>query len=162
MCASACFFLYVGAAKRMGWLGRALAIHRPFFPADVTRSLSPAHAEAAHNAAFTKAKHWLQDQLVPQTLIDRLFSLPSTQAYWLNSQDVEQLGMRAPWYEEWLLARCPDFIRAEQRFFATAAGTRAHDEASHAMDDQFRCQEMASAVEQISVVRRYNAERQRR
>jgi hypothetical protein len=90
VCASACFFLYVGAAKRLAASrpGGGLAIHRPYFPAEVARQMSAKRAQVANSAAYAKAKRWLQDQLVPQVLIDRMFSLSSTQAYWLTNTDI--------------------------------------------------------------------------
>ena len=158
-CASACFFLYVGAARRMTSTDR-LAVHRPFFSGDATRKMSLVQAEAAHNAGFSRAKRWMQDQLVPQTLIDRMFSLSSTQAYWLTPQDVEQLGQRAPWYEEWLLARCPNYISAYQRFSATF-GTAANAEASREVGVQARCEFNATDAERTTVLLRYVKELER-
>lgn len=51
--------------------------------------------------------------MIPQQMMDKMFSLPSSSAYWLTQQDVDGLGNRAPWYEEWTLARCPDLVAAE-------------------------------------------------
>jgi len=67
VCASACFFLYVGAASHSAAPGQ-LAIQRPYFSPSATRQMSAAQADAAHSAAFAKAKRWLQDQLVSQVL----------------------------------------------------------------------------------------------
>src|ERR1700694_486400 len=69
VCASACFFLYVGAARHSAEAG-VVAIPRPYFSPSATRQMSAAQANAAHSAGFANAKRWLQDQLVPQVLID--------------------------------------------------------------------------------------------
>ena len=164
-CASACFFLYVGAAKRMAFSSprAGLAIHRPFFSTDVTRRMSAAESDAAHNAGFTRARHWLQDQLVPQVLIDRLFSLPSSQAYWLSNSDIETLGRRSAWYEEWLLARCPDFVRVEQQLFQTRGGpTAARDAAFRNYQPQVKCEIDAQMRDQVATFQRFSATNQRR
>jgi len=114
-CASSCFLLYVGAPTR--WANGfpaspALAIHRPYFSQSTAEKMSPSQADQAHSQLFEKTRTWLQNQLVPQELIDKLISLPSSEAYWLTQNDINQLGSRAPWYEEWILARCPDLVRA--------------------------------------------------
>jgi hypothetical protein len=35
-----------------------------------------------------------------------MFQQASTQVHWLTHAELDQLGMRAPWYEEFLIARC--------------------------------------------------------
>ena len=156
VCASACFFLYVGAARRLGWLGEAFAVHRPYFSADVTGKLSLAQAEAAHNAGFARAKRWLQDQLVSQVLIDKMFSLPSTDAYWLSEQEVRQLGELAPWYEEWLVAHCPGRITFER--YEEIYRTRGKEEAFRMGKPGWICEGAAKADEVVEVLRRYERE----
>ena len=123
-CASACFFLYVASPSRMS-LPNVIAIHRPFFAAETTRKLSAPDADAAQNAAYARVRRWLQDQLVPQELIDKMFSLPSTQAYFLTKKDIDALGQRSAWYEEWLLARCPKYLDVERRVQGGDVGARA-------------------------------------
>ena len=160
-CASACFFLYVASPIRFAE-GAVIAIHRPFFAAETTRRLSAATADAAQNASYARAKRWLQDQLVPQVLIDKMFSLPSTQAYWLTRRDTMTLGNRAAWYEEWLLARCPNYLNAEEQ--SHAAGTAEERAAtSAAMHDAIYCEGLALAPQRIDTLKGYvNANRQRK
>ena len=153
-------------------MGKALAIHRPYFSSDVTRQMSAAQADTAHNAAFAKARRWLQDQFVSQALIDRMFSLPSTRAYWLTVEDVQQLGSRAPWYEEWLLARCPDYLKVMDRAdvrqmllsgnlasattnsAAYSKGIRSQPETMGIFLDQIACEKRAVSGEQENVLLR--------
>jgi hypothetical protein len=116
-CASACFFVYAGSASRFAFGAPdapTLAIHRPYFESALTERMDPTEAARAHAAAFEKARNWLHAQLVPSDLVDKLFALPSTDAYWLTDRDVRRIGVRAPWFEEWILARCPDFVHAER------------------------------------------------
>ena len=117
-CVSACFLLYVAAPNRTasGEPNHAIGIHRPYFSSAQTSQMSPADAEAAHSAAFFRMRKWLQDNIVPQDLIDKLIARPSTDVYWLSANDIERLGSRAPWYEEWVLAKCPDILESERSF----------------------------------------------
>lgn len=111
ICASSCFLLYVNAPIRFG-LG-TIAVHRPFLSPERVRGMSAEDAARLHSQIYQSVKRWLQERLVPQVIIDKMLSVPSSAAYKLTSQDVEQLGMRSAWYEEWLLARCPDYLNAE-------------------------------------------------
>ena len=117
-CASACFLLYVDAPIRFADPA-ALAVHRPFLPRDRVQKLNAAEAAKLHNSIYETTRKWLQDRFVPQTLIDKMLSASSADAYWLTASDVASLGRRAPWYEEWLLARCPDVDRVEEAYLRT-------------------------------------------
>jgi hypothetical protein len=161
-CVSACFFIYVGAAQRDAWgmdtkgePAQTLGVHRPRFDATETRGLTLEQAEKAHNAAFARAKQWLQGQFVPQALIDKLLSLPSSQVYWLSSQDIDAIGSRAPWFEEWLLARCPGFIEAERRVLHPPNGGPASQAAKDAFADQVKCAVSVLIVERRSATARF-------
>ncbi len=133
-CVSACFLLYVAAPYRTanGMPSHVIGIHRPYFSSDRTSHMSPTDAETAHSAAFLRMRKWLQDNLVPQDLIDKLLARPSTDIYWLTAQDVERLGSRAPWYEEWILAKCPDILESEKNFMIEKGSEAARSRLSAA------------------------------
>jgi len=114
-CVSACFLLYVSAPFHAAWAGR-VGIHRPYIATSVERDLSLSEAQRQQNAGLEKTKTWLQSHNVPQDLIDKMVSLPSTSAYWLNDEDLRRIGSRAPWFEEWVLAKCPGFLEVESAF----------------------------------------------
>lgn len=135
-CASACFLLYVGAPARYatGVPMAALGVHRPSYSKSGVSMQSPDQADRAHSTAFNSMSKWLQEQLVPQDLIDLLLARPSTDIYWLTVDDVNRLGSRAPWYEEWVLARCPDIVSAERFMYTTNSSPAAEDRYRKASD----------------------------
>jgi hypothetical protein len=153
-CVSACFFIYVASAYRVAW-SQTLGVHRPRFDAAVIRGMSLAEAQKAHDEGFARAKAWLQAQFVPQALIDKLLSLPSSQVYWLTDEDIYAIGERAPWYEEWLLARCPGYIEAQQRFYQAPADSPSQQAALEAARIQVRCEFLATLDERRAAVARF-------
>lgn len=128
-CASACFLLYVGAPIRFstGVPQATLGVHRPSYSKSSVSRQSPDQADREHSIAFNTMTKWLQEQLVPQDIIDMLLARPSTDIYWLTIEDVDRLGSRAPWYEEWVLSRCPDIVSAERFVIATKSSAAAKD-----------------------------------
>jgi hypothetical protein len=50
---------------------------------------------------------------MPQTIIHKLLGAPSSDAYTLTPEDLDAIGERSAWYEEWLLARCPNYVKVE-------------------------------------------------
>jgi ATP-dependent protease ClpP protease subunit len=104
-CVSACFFIYVSAVDRLS-VPNSVGIHRPYIDPDRVRDLPPAEAQEAQDQALQTARKFLQDTFVPSSLIDTLFQRASTQVYWLTPEDLSSIGFQAPWYEEYLIARC--------------------------------------------------------
>jgi hypothetical protein len=104
-CASACFIMYASAVDRIAGSG-LLGIHRPYVSPERVRSLSPAAAEVLETRALTDAEAYMHALRVPNSLVEIMFEQASTQVHWLTHAELDQLGMRAPWYEEFLIARC--------------------------------------------------------
>jgi len=112
VCASSCFLLFINAPIHVA-MGR-IAVHRPYLSPAKEQSLGAADAARVHNSVYRSIRKWLQDRMVPQPIIERLLSAPSTEAYVLTAEDLAAIGDRAAWYEEWLVARCPDYLHAEK------------------------------------------------
>lgn len=105
-CASACFIIFASAVNRHSMAG-LVGIHRPYVDQAELRSLPPKNAEALENQALLDAETYLHQLRVPTYLVDRMFQHASSEIYWLSNEDlVFELGTRAPWYEEFLIARC--------------------------------------------------------
>lgn len=104
-CASACFLIYVAAVRRSG-VASSLGIHRPYFsPLDFGR-LPLEEVQKKHDQLMAAVKSHLQAQQVPHYLIDKMFSLASTEVYWLNEDDLDSLGLRANWWDQVMVDRC--------------------------------------------------------
>ena len=98
-CASACALIYVTADQRAG---TNVFLHRPTFPAAMFGTMSAPQAEAAYNSAVERLKAQLRQRKVPESMIERIMSIPSS--------GVEKLGSdypnNSPWMDEWLASKC--------------------------------------------------------
>src|ERR1035441_7529559 len=64
------------------------------------------------------ADEYLHQLRVPNNLVEIMFEHASNEIHWLTNDELEQLGTRPPWYEEFLIARCGLDKSVEQRFRA--------------------------------------------
>lgn len=104
-CASACFLIYVAAVERDAVVP-GLGIHRPTFAASEVEHLPLPEAERKHRELMQAVRSYLEDQQVPAYLIEKMFSLASTEIYWLTWEDLDRLGTRANWWDQVLVDRC--------------------------------------------------------
>jgi hypothetical protein len=105
VCASACFFVYVASVNRIA-LPSSLGIHRPYFAPAYFGHLSVAESEKQYGALLGRVRSYLQDREVPQYLIEKMFSLASSEVYWLTVEDLDAIGPRPSWYDQFLVDRC--------------------------------------------------------
>lgn len=110
-CASACFFIFIAGTDRLasgielkslpnnqaGFVG----VHRPFLAQSGSKKYL-----ASQQDAMRKVRDYLDYQLVSRKLTDAMLSRPSNDIYWLNSDDLEELGPYSPALEEQLISRC--------------------------------------------------------
>lgn len=104
-CASACFIIFASAVDRVAVEG-LVGIHRPYVAGARLRTLTVTEAEREETKVLLDAEKYLHTLRVPGAMIDQMFSRSSTDIHWLSDDELEQLGWRAPWYEELLVARC--------------------------------------------------------
>jgi TPR repeat protein len=109
ICASSCFLVYAGGARRFG---NYLAMHRPFLPREEARNLSDVEYEAAQKEVVPKVKAYLADMDIDQYWIDRMFSANSQEEYmptWSEADSkVHHLMGVVPSLEEVILAKCKE------------------------------------------------------
>jgi hypothetical protein len=120
-CVSACFIIFASAVSRIVNDEMMIGIHRPYAYPDRLRSLSPSAAEALETNALLEAEKYLHDLRVPTTLVEEMFEQASTEVHWLTKREFLELGPRAPWYEEFLIARCGLDKSAEVRVLTNHA-----------------------------------------
>jgi len=105
-CVSAGFFIFASAAIRDSVSG-TVGIHRPYVDPRRLTSLSPSQAEVLQNDVFRRARSYLQELQIPTSLVDTMFQRASSEVYWLSTAELDdQIGHFAPWYEEFLIAKC--------------------------------------------------------
>jgi len=114
ICASACFFIFLGGAGRLaagaisgqpiplGLFAGYLGLHRPFLaaPSGASESLE------RQTSAMKHVRIYLEGFLVSNRLIDLMMSRPSNDIYWLSDDDLEELGNYPPELEELYISRC--------------------------------------------------------
>lgn len=118
-CISACFFIYVMAPTHLfsftgaSDITRSLGVHRPYFDKQNFAKLSPKQAELRYEELEKNARDVLVSAKVPQNLIDKMFSVPSSDVYFLTYDEKVQLGMFHPAFEELVIAKCGDAKTAD-------------------------------------------------
>lgn len=103
-CASACFLVYVAAAKREAF-PTSLGIHRIYMRDDQSQR-SAADTAIAMRTANRALRDYLDEMDVPQKFYDRMRNSSSLEIDWLSKRDVAELGLFAPFWEEFMISRC--------------------------------------------------------
>ena len=102
-CASACFFVWVGASARLA--PGDLVIHRPYFHMRDS-SQSPSDFENAYRATNEAAALYLRQRNVPAYLIERMLQLSSADGYPLSSEDKVRIGPMSTARSEYMVQNC--------------------------------------------------------
>lgn len=114
ICASACFFVFLGGAGRsasgaisgsplpLGLAFGYVGLHRPSL---VAPSGEPESLERQANA-MKRVRAYLEGYLVSSRLIDLMMSRPSNDIYWISDDDLEELGDFPPELEELYISKC--------------------------------------------------------
>jgi hypothetical protein len=118
-CNSACFIVWASAVRRFpasdgnGPEGK-LGLHRPFFDRDQYSGLNAADAKSAYQELETFVRAYLVEIKVPSDIIETMFKTKSTDAAFITDIDmIEKLGQQAPFFEEWLIAKCGELSYEE-------------------------------------------------
>ena len=123
-CTSAGFLIFASGAIRDALPG-TVGIHRPYVDPRRLTSLSPSQAVALQNDVFRRARSYLQELQIPTNLVDTMFQRASSEVYWLSRAELEdQIGHLAPWYEEFLIARC-GLDKAAVKAYFTSGGSQS-------------------------------------
>ncbi|MEM6499333.1 MAG: hypothetical protein AAF709_21740, partial [Pseudomonadota bacterium] len=102
ICASACFFIWLGGAKRNG---EVLMVHRPYIDRERLSQMDADAARKVFRNLNSAARKFLADAEVADSVVSKLFATPSTQGRLLTKREVAYL--RNPAYlEEMKVAQC--------------------------------------------------------
>ena len=110
MCASACFFVFVGGIYKdtaLGALPPILGIHRPYVASEQLKELTGGQAIAAADLTRATVENYLKEMDVPTKYIDQMFSVPKDQILWLSEDDFDN-DFRGfiPSLRDWVDAKC--------------------------------------------------------
>jgi hypothetical protein len=112
MCASACFFVFVGGIYKdtaMSGLPLILGIHRPYLSSERLKELSGGQAIA--KASLTKAaiETYLRGMDVPTKYSDQMFTVPKDQILWISQDDfAANFSGFVSSLRDWIDAKCDD------------------------------------------------------
>lgn len=158
-CASACFFIFVNSPERTT-KDFAIGIHRPFIQIESSTRMNIFEYQTAYAENGTNIRKYLDDAEVPKRIIEKIFSLASTEVYWLTKQDVYDIGRRANWWDQLLVDRCELDKELEINYlkygdaYPKAADARRHlsavNECANAIRLTYRLEMLAGLVNSVS------------
>jgi len=121
-CNSACFLLWASAVKRFpsqsaidfnGYIGR-IGLHRPFYEHSTYSELNTTKAKEEYKKLEAYVTSYLNELQIPSNIIETMFRMKSTDAYFITDTDlIEKIGQEAPFFEEWLIAKCGELTEKE-------------------------------------------------
>jgi hypothetical protein len=110
MCASACFFAFVGGVYRdtaLPPLPPVIGIHRPYLSPERLRELTGGQAIATGNLTRETIEKYLKELGVATKYIDQMFSVPKDQILWINDDDFDaDFRGFIPSLRDWVEAKC--------------------------------------------------------
>jgi len=109
MCASACFFVFIGGIYR----GRdlpgppLLGIHRPRLSPDDLKRLTFEEVNMATDQTKTVVEKYLRFMGVPETYAEAMFAVPNRRIHWISGEDFDRdfTGF-IPVLRQWVAAEC--------------------------------------------------------
>ena len=112
-CASACFFIHIGAIHRGG---RYLAVHRPFFGKGEFGKLSQSAAKQAFDQLQQKANSYMNEMGVPKHIQSDVLGTPSDKELLLDEKTIKTFfWLELPYRHEWILNKCSKLSDAEKQ-----------------------------------------------
>jgi len=110
-CASAGFFIHIGAIHRGGTY---LAVHRPYFAKGKYGELSQADAQKAFDLLQDSARAYMQEMGVPKHIQEDVLGTPSDRALVLDDKTVKTyFWLELPYRHEWKKNRCSKLSASE-------------------------------------------------
>ncbi|MGP8096723.1 MAG: hypothetical protein ACLPUH_05250 [Steroidobacteraceae bacterium] len=105
-CAGVCFLIYAAADQR-GTDGRNLiGMYRPQLDDADAAQLPAPDAAILEDSIQADARAFVQENAVPDYLIDEMFRHSARDVYWLSERDEQNLGAKSPSFEKFLAAKC--------------------------------------------------------
>jgi hypothetical protein len=104
-CVSACFFVFAHCVSRRA-VPESVGLHRPYFEARALASASPDAVRRRYQRLQEELRARLTQLGVPVALIEIQQALPAGEVYRLTEADLSRLGVRQPWFDDYLAARC--------------------------------------------------------
>ena len=124
-CLSACFFIYISAVERTVNENYRIGIHRPYFDKGFYSNLSADNAEALYSAGAAESEAYLKEMGTPQSVIEKMFKTGSNAMFYLDRDLANEIfGWRAPFYDEWITAKCGEYTQLDFELVLYSAALR--------------------------------------
>lgn len=107
LCASACFFVYVGGVYRnLNWVGR-LGVHQPIQLESNAKKLTVDETLNLNWEVRTIVKNYLKDMDVPEKYVDIIYSTPPNEVRWISQNEFDaDFGGFIPEMKNLLKSKC--------------------------------------------------------
>lgn len=105
LCASACFFVFVGGVHRNG---TEIFLHRIRFDEAYFGSLPPLDADKKYKEALRIPREYLAEMGVPDKYYFQMLRIPSGNSERISRADTYDFLREIPSFGEWLTAQCGD------------------------------------------------------
>jgi hypothetical protein len=105
-CAGACFLIYAAADRRGTDGQRLIGIYHPQLDDADVALLPPPDAAILEDGILADARAFVQENAVPDYLVDEMFRHSASDVYWLSERDERNLGAKSPSFEKFLAAKC--------------------------------------------------------
>jgi hypothetical protein len=149
MCASACFFVFVGGVTRIAD-DPILGIHRPFLPEKDLKTMTGDQAIEAGTLTRAIVENYLKEMDVPIKYGEQMFAIAKDKIKWISRDEFEaDFDGHIPELRDWLEAKCNNFTDIEKLAWKslkerypssrTPSEEKLHNILSKKLDEQLIC-----------------------
>ncbi len=128
-CASACFIVWAAGIRRDG---SAIGLHRPSTQSTTFSSLPPERASVLYRQLLADIRKYLSDMEITTTIIDKMLATLSAEIAWLAPEELDSAEL-VPSIEEWILASCGTFGRAQTDMLMALAEKKSQSQQERSM-----------------------------
>ena len=125
-CSSACTFLLIAGVSQGALDQAAVGLHRPYFDPKEFAGLSLPEAEKKYKVLYSLTRKYLEDMGMTTAAIEKMFSVPSDDVYYLSPREKSAVFSGPSAYQEWIRAKCNPPTAAESESF-NASGFNKYD-----------------------------------
>lgn len=116
-CSSACVLIWAGGVERDA--AAIFGLHRPIYDKTYFAGLSAVEARNKYSELDEFTRSYLSEMSIPTAVIDRMMSTKSSDVDLVASEEfLDTVGRTSPVYQEWIIAKCGELTKSEQRDFS--------------------------------------------
>lgn len=124
-CYSSCFLIYAAAFSRKAT--GEVGIHRVYFEPKEYGKLDVLEARKAYKLLEKETIKYLERIDVPNFIVEEMFKTSSSELkIYTSEQANDTFGLKAPFYDEWLSARCGSLLISEKEMLESISYLKAY------------------------------------